>query len=73
MGIAHHSVAETIPAYTGRFTFRTHETGNVTLEVELTKRLDGESIYEVSRTHWTKNDPVETNSPFDLNMVHLTG
>lgn len=74
MGIAHGSVAEIVPAYTGRFTFRTPETGNVTLEVELTKRLDGVSIYyEVSKTHWTRNDPTEMDSPFDLNMVYLTG
>ena len=73
VGIAHGSVAEIVPAYTGRFTFRTPETGNVTLEVELTKPLDGVSIYEVSKTHWTRNDPTEMDSPFDLNMVHLTG
>ena len=72
-GITHDSVAEIVPAYTGRFTFRTPETGNVTLEVELTKRLDGESLHEVSRTHWTRNDSMDMNSPFDLNMVHLTG
>ena len=73
VGIARDSIAEIIPTYTGRFTFCTPDTGNVTLEIELTKRLDGESIYEVTKTHWTRNEPIETNSPFDLNVVHLTG
>ena len=73
VGISHDGDVEIIPTYTGRFKFRMPETGNVTLEVELTKRLDGESIYEVSKTHWAKNEPMETNTPFDLNMVHLTG
>ena len=60
------------PIHTGRFVFRTPN-GNVTLEVELKKPLDEKAIYEVSRTQWTKNDQVALDSPFDVNVVQLTG
>lgn len=73
MYIAHDGDSAIIPTYTARFKFRSRETGVVTLEVELNKRLDEHSIYEVSRTQWTRNDHVATNSPFDVNVVQLTG
>ena len=61
------------PIYTARFVFRSRETGNVTLEVELQKPLDRQAIYETSRTQWSRNDQTDSSSPLDVNVVQLTG
>lgn len=64
---------EVVPIYTARFRFRSRETGDVTLEVELHKPVDGSAIYEVSREQWARNDQTEMSSPLDVNVVQLTG
>ena len=64
---------ELTPIYTARFSFRSRETGNVMLEVELQKPLDRQAIYETSRTQWSRIDQTDTSSPLDVNVVQLTG
>ena len=61
------------PIYTARFAFRSRETGNVMLEVELQKPLDRLAVYETSRTQWSRNDQTDVGSPLDVNVVQLTG
>ena len=73
IGNAIDGVEEVIPIYTGRFVFNNAETGNVTLEVELGKQLEWNSVYEVTQTHWTRNDKVDMTSPFDVNVITVAG
>ena len=61
------------PIYTARFDFRSRETGNVMLEVELQKPLDRLAVYETSRAQWSRNDQTDVGSPLDVNVVQLTG
>ena len=67
------------PVYTAVFEFRHQDTGNVKLEVGMTKGFGTDSHYERSHTQWTrieKSDPTrpsdETASPpLEVSMVRL--
>ena len=73
MNVMPDGAGEVIPIHTARFRFCLRETGDVALEVELHKPLEKEAVYEVSRAQWTRNDQAEMSSPFDVNVVQLTG
>ena len=67
------------PVYTAMFEFRHQDTGNVKLEVGMTKGFGTDSHYELSHKQWTrieKPDPTrpsdETASPpLEVTMVRL--
>lgn len=59
------------PIYTACFRFDSPETGQITLEVELSKHIGGE--YEVTRNQWLKKDSTQAASPLDLNVIQLDG
>lgn len=64
------ALEDVAPVYTAMFEFRHQDTGNVKLEVGMTKGFGPDSHYELSHKQWTridKSDPTrlgcETASP----------
>lgn len=53
------------PVYTAMFEFRHQDTGNVKLEVEMTKGFGTDSHYELSHKQWTRIEKSDPNRPCD--------
>ena len=66
-------LGELEPVYTGRFRFQSPDTGNTTLEVEFSKPLGGQGIYEETRSQWIRDDMIDGSVPLELNMTQLNG
>lgn len=53
------------PVYTAVFEFRHRDTGNVRLEVRMTKGFGTDSHYELSHKQWTRIEKLEPTRPSD--------